>query len=288
LAPISPDNEDNGFHVTNTSLTDWQRESVIQRDGAVDVRCDLVGVLHGWYGAKNDNGPFATLVVFRFRFDPQNHSRRVIRCKATIETMAWDANSTRPEVKSIAPGTKYELEPTVDPEDVEKGFSAKLEATGLPIVGGSIGGDFKKSGRRENPDSTTVSGSIGLAPGLNSGKRNSAGWTLLENKTRSTGLPDSLRVAILLERADKKPFKLMVRMECKADFTTGIGWFFGSFPLDDPVLFNPDLKAQGILQDYGAENMSSFNLQKLADVTFRTEYVGARKNTGGGGGGGGQ
>lgn len=33
----------------------------------------------------------------------------------------------------------------------------------------------------------------------------------------------------------------MMPMGCHADFKTGLGWFFGSFPMDDPVIFNPDL-----------------------------------------------
>jgi hypothetical protein len=87
-------------------------------------------------------------------------------------------------------------------------------------------------------------------------------------------------VAVLVRRQSRLAnFKAMVRMGCRADFKTGLGWFFGSFPLDDPVLFNPALPPQGVLKEgYACENMgTAIDLSSLMDVTFRTEYVSALK-----------
>jgi hypothetical protein len=140
LVPVAPDEDDNGFRVENTSLDDWQREAVIERRGAIDIRCDLVGVLHGWYGEKSDDGPFATLMVFRFRFDPQKHARRVIRCRATVEfsPMPDDGSKTtaanKPAVVAIAPSNRLEMVPTTDPEEIKKVLNAELALSGVPFL----------------------------------------------------------------------------------------------------------------------------------------------------------
>jgi hypothetical protein len=289
LVPVAPDEEENGFRVQNTSLTDWQREAVIERKGAIDIGCDLVGVLHGWYEEKSEDGPFATLLVFRFRFDPQKHARRIIRCKATVEILPMDDDTAtmtaanKPTVVAIAPNNRLLMVPTTDPEEIKVALNAELAITAVPVVTPSIGGSFERSKTRDNPDATTVSGNISLAPGVNSGPRTCAGWTLLENATRKTGLPDTLRVAVLVRRQDQlAPFKAMVRMSSHADFKTGMGWFFGSFPIDDPVLLNPALPPQGVLKGYASENMATaIDLPSLMDVTFRTEYLDALKRTGG-------
>jgi hypothetical protein len=285
LFPVAPDEDDNGFRVENTSLEDWQREAVIERTGAIDIWCDLLGVLHGWYGEESDDGPFATLMVFRFRFDPQKHARRVIRCKATVEflPMPDDAVKTtaanKPTVVAIAPSNRLEMVSTTDSEEIKQKLDVNLALSAVPFLTPSIVGSFERSKKRDNRDATTVSGNISLAPGVNSGPRNCAGWTLLENATRGSGLPDSLRVAVLVRRQDRhSKFQGMVRMGCHADFKTGLGWFFGSCPIDDPVLFNPDLPPQGVLsQGYSRVNMGDIDLQPLMDVTFRTEYLGALK-----------
>ncbi|KAL2138964.1 hypothetical protein VTI28DRAFT_6004 [Corynascus sepedonium] len=285
LIPVAPDEEENGFRVQNTSLNDWQREAVIERKGAIDVGCDLVGALHGYYGEPFDDGPFATLLVFKFRFDPQKHARRIIRCKATVEFTPMDdnaASTNKPAVVAIAPNNRLQMVPTTDPEQITTAINAELAVTAVPIVTPTIGGSFERTRTRDNPDATTVSGNISLAPGVNSGRRTCAGWTLLENATRRTGLPDSLRVAVLIKRQDQlAPFQAMVRMSCHADFKTGLGWFFGSFPIDDPVLLNPALPPQGVLKGYASENMATaIDLSSLMDVTFRTEYVAALRETG--------
>ncbi|KAH6636218.1 hypothetical protein F5144DRAFT_600981 [Chaetomium tenue] len=272
LIPVAADEGEDGFRVENTSLEDWQREAVIERTGAIDISCDLVGVLHGWLGEESEEGPFATLMVFRFRFDPKKHARRVIRCKATVEfssiPMPDDgAKTSKPTVVDIAPGNRLEIVPTTDPEEIKHALNVDLALSGVPFLTPSIGGSFERSKRRDNPDATTVSGNISLAPGVNSGPRSCAGWTLLENATRKSGLPDSLRVAVVVKRVDRhSKFK---------------GMFFGSFPIDDPVLFNPDMPPQGVLsQGYSRVNMGTgIDLQSLMDVTFRTEYVGALKKT---------
>lgn len=223
MVPIAADDEDNGFHVQNTSLSDWQRDAVIERKGAMDIRCDLVGVLHGWYGKKSDSGPFATVMVFKFKFDPQKHSRRIIRCKTSVEF--WSTGA-RPEVTTISPYDKFDLLPTEDEEDIKEALKMKLGLSGVPHLNASISGKFERSRKKHKSDAATISGNISLPPGVNSGKRNCADWTLLENDSRKSGLPDSLRVAILLKRLDQKPFQGVVRMSCRADFTTELGLVF--------------------------------------------------------------
>lgn len=219
LFPVALDEDDNRFQVENTSLEDWQREAVIERTGAIDISCDLIGVLHGWYGEKSNGGPFATLVVFRFRFDPQKHARRVIRCNARVEfwPMPDDATKTTaadsPRVVAIAPSNRLDMVLITDLEEVKKGLTVDLALSGVPFLTASVRGSFERSKTRDNRDAMTVSGNISLAPGVNSGPRNCAGWTLLENATRTSGLLGSLCVAMLVLWKDRySKFKGMIRV----------------------------------------------------------------------------
>ncbi|KKP06333.1 hypothetical protein THAR02_01578 [Trichoderma harzianum] len=263
--------EDDTFRTENASVNDWERRNVIERTrGNIHVRVDLMEVIHGTY---DDNGDEATLMVFRFRFDPQKHSRRIIRARINIEFFANNKHDTAPTVDGIAPEERWSVVPTVDSESITRGGELNLGASGVPFLeaGGAL--KFEKTVNRDVSDATTVTGSINLGTGKNSGDSTVAVWNLQENKRRQTGVPDSVRVAILLRREDSKPFNAKVTLEADADFVTGLERKFSKVPLDDPVLFNPTLTGDKPKKgrSYNVQDLGSFDLYSLCDVRMGME-----------------
>jgi len=243
LIICAEDDVNNGFHTQNQSSKDWQRRNVIERKGALDVRCYLKGVVHGVLGdmvdGDDDPASHATLMVLEFRFDPQRQSRRIIRSRISVEFSGMKPHQLRPEVRAIAPKDKWAIEPTTDHIETTREVEGNVGSAGVPMVDAGVAAKWSRTRSRDTTNATTVSGSIDLADGINSGEPNCASWVLMENSARETGVPEVLRVAILLKRADTEPFTGTVKISSRADWKTRIEWMFGAFPIDDPVLFNP-------------------------------------------------
>ncbi|KAL7905537.1 hypothetical protein GGI35DRAFT_461032 [Trichoderma velutinum] len=226
-------------------------------------------VIHGTYEKEGDQ---ATLLVFRFRFDPQKHSRRVIRARINIEFFP-NRNGMVPVVDAIAPEERWSVLPTVDNKSTTRVVDLNLGASGVPFLetGGTV--KFEKTITRDISDATTVTGSINLGTGENSGESTVAAWNLQENKRRRTGVPDSVKVAILLRRVNNDPFKAKVSLEADADFITGLERKFSKVPLDDPVLFNPTLTGEKPKKgrSYNVQDLSSVDLYSLCHVRMGVE-----------------
>ncbi len=302
---ISGDTNDT-FRAKNASLTDWQRRIVIERlTKATEIRCHLLEVVHGKLTPRTDS-PSATLMVFKFRFDSVKHARRLVRARIDIEFFAKENGGEAPTVLAVAPDERWEVVPTVDHEDWTAGGNLNAGASGLPIL--TLGGEvsLQKTWAKNFSDATTVTGGSHFGEGIDSGKRTACGWTMLENSKRQTGLPDSLTVAVLVQRETDKQFNGIVNLEARGNFKTMLDWMFNKVPVDDPVLFNPAM-AQLDQQDdvevnataeagkaaakgpqkvtakqYGRNELGRWEteIHKLADVTFRTVYKNGEKSAG--------
>lgn len=158
--------------------------------------------------------------------------------------------------------------PTTDHEENVKGGELKLGVAGVPFVdaGGSV--KMEKTVARDVTSATTVTGAMNLGMGKNSGAYTCAVWTLVENEKRKSGVPDSLRVAVLLRREDDEPFNAKVTLEATADSAMSLGRFFRKVPLDDPVLFNPKVQPKRPKKgrSYGVENLGAVDLYSLCDA----------------------
>ncbi|KAI6305381.1 hypothetical protein MCOR29_010507 [Pyricularia oryzae] len=66
-----------------------------------------------------------------------------------------------------------------------------------------------------------------------------------------TGVPDSVRVAVLVRRETDDPFNAMVTIEAEADMATNFGSLFRKVPLENPVLFNPKAERKGSKKNEG-------------------------------------
>ena len=231
--------DNNTFRVRNKSLTDWERRIVVERlTKATEIRCLLLDVVHGRLSAKPDSPP-ATLMVFKFRFDPIKHGRRLIQARIDIEFFAKEAGGEAPTVLAIAADERWSVIPTVDHESWSAGGKLTAGVSGVPLT--NLGGEasLQRTWAKDISDATTVTGGAHLGQGIDSGEPTACGWTLLENGTRNTGLPSSLTVAVLIERKTDKQFNAVVNLEARGNLRTRMDWMFSKIPVDDPVLFNP-------------------------------------------------
>lgn len=265
--------EDSTFRTQNTSLEDLERRTVIERtQGNIHTYVDLMDVVHGEYDDGGD-GEEATLLVFRFRFDPQKASRKVTRARVNIEFLAAGKNGSVPVVEAIAPEDRWIVVPTVDQEATTKGGELNLGASGVPFLEAGATAKLEKTISREVRDATTVTGSINLGRGKNSGESTVAVWNLHANKRRDTGVPDSVKVAILLRRENNEPFNAMVTLEAEVDFFSGLEQKFTKLPLDDPVLFDPKMTGKRPKKGrrHGAHNLASEDLYSLCEVRMAVQ-----------------
>ncbi|EEU37840.1 uncharacterized protein NECHADRAFT_98072 [Fusarium vanettenii 77-13-4] len=257
------------FRTENASSQDWERRNVIERTrGSIHTRVELLEVTHG---TLDEYGDEATLMVFRFRFDPQKTSRRVLRARVNIEFMGKDGGNA-PIVEAIAPEERWAVVPTTDSESTTRGAEL-YAASGVPFFEAGARAKHEKTISRDVSDATTVSGSINLGRGRNSGESTVAVWNLQENKRRETGVPDSVTTAVLLRRYDSEPFNARVELEADVDWVSGFARKFAGVPLDDPVLFNPMLGGSKPKRgrSYGAKDLGSVDLYKLCAVRFAVE-----------------
>lgn len=262
--------EDDTFRTENLSMTDFERRNIIERTrGNIHTRVELLDVTHGLLG----DGEERTLLVFGFRFDPQKNSSRVLRAVVNIEFFASDKADDPPVVETIAPDGRFTVMPTSDQVSTTRGGELSLGASGASVVTAGATAKLEQTRTRDVSHATTVTGSINLGTGRNRGDSTAAAWNLLENKDRKSGLPDSVKVAIMLRRADGEPFNAKVTLEAECDFMTSLQSKFCTVPLDDPVLFNPRFtgKRPKKGRNYGTENLSDVRLHDLCEVRMDVE-----------------
>lgn len=267
--------EGSSFRTQNDPSAPLQRSNYIERKGAVDIRCSCLDVIHGLFSSSSKT--FATLIVLQFRFDPQKRARRFQSVRISLEFGGMKHVETGPEVFSIAPVGRLSLVPTTQHEEVKQ--SGSLQLGGAAPVGGitatgTLG--WEKAVSRDTSDQTTVTGSIDLK-GRNWGKSNCASWNLLENATTKTGVPTSMRTALLLKRKDKSQFQCLVKIDAYVDFKSSLERVFGGKPKDDPVLFDPELEPTHNLRKYDIEELGAFNLESVCDLTHATVLEGVVK-----------
>ncbi|KAF3074424.1 hypothetical protein CFAM422_003608 [Trichoderma lentiforme] len=259
--------EESTFRTQNTSPTDLERHNVIERtEGNIHTRVELIDVMHGTYNEEGSEE--ATLLVFCFRFDPQRNSHRAKHARVNIEFFAIEKNSTGPTVDAISPEKRWTIIPTTDHETITRGGEINASATGVPFLDIGTSAKFERTITRDINDATTITGSINIGTGRNSGESTVAVWNLQENRQRKTGIPDSVQVAVLLHREDSKPFTASVTLKIETDFVSGIKQWFAKVPLDDPILFNPRetsiKKKKG--RTYGLRNLSEVDLYLLCEA----------------------
>lgn len=271
--------EGSSFRTRNDPSAPYQRTNVTERKGALDIRCTCLDVIHGLVSPDADE--FATLIVLNFRFDSRKTARRILAVNITLQFAPEKAGDPEPEVFQIAPYDNMVMVRTTQTEG--KTTMAGVSLGAPPLVGVELGAElgWERSVTRETTDATRVIGSIDLL-GRTYGNADSASWSLIENSTTKTGVPSTMRTAILLKRQDEKPFRCDFKIEAKVDAKSSMERsfqkMFGGRPKDNPLLFDPQLPPTNKLQTYDLTALGSVDLGSLAGITFQTVLDSAVKH----------
>ena len=264
-----PEGDRAAFHTQNDPDDPYQRGNIIERKGRIHVSCEHKDIVHGFHSDSVDSPH--TLIVLRFRFDPNGVARRIKEAHITVRFAAMDKQGADPEVVAMEPNGNFYIEPTTQHET-----SAK--SGGLSLGGGAgveVAGELKaeRSIERDTSDATRVRGSVDLA-GRNWGAKNSVSWGLWENQSQKTGVVPSLQAGILLKRRDMLRFRSTVKIKVVADTRTSLGSIFSTDPQDDDVWYDPERQPPSTdsLRKYDADNLSAFesDLESVSNITFRT------------------
>ncbi|CAN8104025.1 unnamed protein product [Discula destructiva] len=269
--------EGSGYHTKNDPREgrQWHREDITQRSlgkNAISVRCNMIDVVHGEWGP--DSKDFATLVVFLFRFDIKKKSRRIARAEIAVDFFGADGADlfSRPAVQAISFEGSTSICEVKQTESTTKAVEGTAGLTGIQLAELSSTLKWEKSISRDMNSYTTIVGSRNR-PNYDFGPDDQASWVLLENPTLETGVPVAFRAAVLLKREDNSPFKCEVGIKIKADLKTTLYDFFGAQEIDDPVLFNPKVKAERAtsleaLRKLDGAIIGDFDVDSVGDVTF--------------------
>jgi len=271
-----------GFHFQNDPTKPYQRDRIVDREGAVDIRCSSVDVIHGYFAPDGEN--FCTLLVLQFRFDPRRRARRLAQVDIELRFASSVPGGADPVVHAIAPDGRFSFAQTTQHEKAF--YESKLHATGGMVGMAEVGGavKFGREVSREMRHATTVVGSISVR-GRNYGSPNSVIWTLMENPETKTGVPVAMKTAILLKRRDEGKFHYVVSLKAKADWRTKMEWLVGTTKPDDPVLFDPTLPSTSDkysemelkLGELDLEPISDIIMMNLVEGVFKTRKIGGEE-----------
>lgn len=259
--------DDGAYHVKN-GPGEVQRQHIVDRGSALVVLADLTAVVHGTLAPSADP---ATLIITTFQFLPTKASRRFLAATITMRFCSC-SSSPDPIVYRIAPLGHFSLTPTKHQIDLTRSadLSAHAGVPGTANFGTTLRWEHKQSS--EFKAQTTISGAIRLE-GRKYGQKNTARWSLLENPVQKSGIPTTVRTAVLLKRmtADDR-FKAEVDVQAEVDLASkldgAIDKVFGKVESDDAVVFDPGKK--GSVESVDGERLGQTDLMALSAVSKTT------------------
>jgi hypothetical protein len=266
LHVFDDDDEISTYRTKNDPSRPHQRTNITQRKGVINIRCVAKDVVHG---RLHPDGKLATLLVFDFRFDPCKKGRRILRADLSF-TFASE-NSTL-EVMGIAPDGRTSYAPTrlqvTTTRAIEIGAAVGggMSAGGLGGLGASL--TWEKTVSHESTDAAVIIGRIDDSNHDGNGPPTVARWTLLENSSAATGVPTSMRTAILLQRDNDTEFYAKFEMLVRPDNITVMRNLLARTPKDDPIIYKPTLQATNRLQKYNVDRLGDLDLDSLCAVAF--------------------
>lgn len=258
----------------NVPTTEAQRLVVTNRKKSpckADVR--LISCVHGVLSEADRTE--ASLIVLEYHLICMGGAHRYTRLdtKLKFRNQCQGEPRREPFVKAYAPFKQSEM---LDPVDIEHSKRKTNElSAGLSFTPAELGATV---GRESEKVYKIPSFALGQAfPEHTDGKPGSDAivWELMENKTKAVGVPDTFRVALLIQRANSERFL--------CDFTLNLHggvWFavenafkkfYGIVDIDDPIIFDPALPPQGETESIDSQMLGNFAkdrmlLQSMAPV----------------------
>ncbi|KAF2260507.1 hypothetical protein CC78DRAFT_589655, partial [Lojkania enalia] len=134
-------------------------------------------------------------------------------------------------------------------------------------VGGSVGFQWERTVTREASGGSLI-GMMEIR-GRNHGAPNTAIWMVNENQLSLSGIPSSIRTAVILEREDDEVFFGTLEIE-----TDVAGFSFRDFQSgmaengrDDPIIFDPRRPPMGEDIRLNVNELSSVNIEDFVSIT---------------------
>ncbi len=256
----------------NTPSTQAQRQVTTNRGKKSPFKADvrLVTCVHG--KMSEDDSTAASLLVFEYHLGCTGGKHRYtsLTTKLAFRSESPQLLIDEPFVKTYAP---FKLSEMMDPVEVEyskkRTIEGNLGATFTPANAGlTLSGESEKKYRRD-------SCLLGQAfPEFTDGKSGSDAvlWELKENTIKEIGVPDTFRVAVLIQRATSNKFLCDFTLELHAGIWFAARGHFrkvcGLIDEDDPIIFDPSLGPQGETVGLTSSRLSEFiDDKRLQDLT---------------------
>ncbi|KAF4451629.1 hypothetical protein F53441_5485 [Fusarium austroafricanum] len=252
-----------GYHLLNDPSAPWQRNTVTERRGIIQVRLKSREIVHGGLSPDGEN---ATLLVYDLQLDTAKRSRRILSAKLKFEFRSSVPGVPAPVVQGFSPAGRTSLLSSSQEETLTRGAEASAGAS--QFVNLTSTAKWEKTVSRTTTDSARV---VGYDFCNDYGKPVGVCWDLHENPSIKSGTPSFLRCAILLNRKyDDDNFECVIKVEAEADWKSSMGQLFGSTPRDDPILFDPTLPPTNKLrkEGYDEENLGALNLDDFVEIVF--------------------
>jgi hypothetical protein len=265
------DNPDEGGQLMtrNVPSTQAQRNVVTNRGKKSPFKADvrLVTCVHG--KMKKDETILGSLIVLEYHLGCTGGTHRYT---SVITKLAFQNQNTKdlkdePFVKRFAPFQQSKMMDPIEVEHAEKRQAELNLGVGFTpaTAGGKLGGENE---RKYKLDSCAFGQAF---PEYTDGKSGSDAivWEIRENKTKGVGVPDTFRVALLIQRAHSEKFVCSFSLDLHAGIWFAATQTFrkvcGIIEVDDPILFDPSLKSQGETLGISSTDLGEFDNQEILE-----------------------
>ncbi|KAK3171141.1 hypothetical protein OEA41_003225 [Lepraria neglecta] len=256
----------------NVPSTQSQRDVATNRGKRSPFKADvrLVTCVHG--KMSEEESTLASLIILEYHVGCTGERYRYnsLDTRLAIRSQMPKDLKDEPFVKAYAP---FKLSEVMDPIEVEYTKTGKAEANvGVSFTpanaGITVGRDVEKKYKLN-------SYAFGHAfEEFTDGKPGTDAilWEMRENKIKGVGVPDTFRVAILVQRANHDKFLVDFSLDLHAGLWFAATETFksvcGLAEADDPIIFNPSLGPQGETAHVKATNLAQYTDQeKLKTLT---------------------
>lgn len=248
-----------------------QREVITDRGRASNefkATARLAVCVHGFLDSTISSPVPASLIVFEFTLNSLHRKHTYRSLYTSLAFNISDPNAdpkTTPQIIAFAP---FEKAVSAHGVDVEKKKTKNTALQSVSVIGpggagATIGGNisrgleqnYKKRYTQLLQASRHIShdGSLGY---------DTAWWNMRENEVLHDGIPTSLRIAVLLQRAsrdEKFVGNFTMKLDAGVWYKVKERWndFWGLVELDDPVIFDPSLPPLGEMEGIDPENLGA-------------------------------
>ena len=258
----------------NVPSTQAQRQVITNRGKKSPFKADvrLVTCVHGKM-SETDSTP-ASLVVLEYHLGCTGgrHRYDTVTTRLAFENKETKKLEEEPFVRAYAP---FKQSKRMDAIDVEHSKKWKAEGTlGASFTPANLGTTIgKESEKKYNLDSCAFGQAF---PEYTDGKPGTDAiiWEIRENKIKGVGVPDTFRVAFLIQRTNLEKFLGHFSLDLYAGIwfaaTQSFKSICGLIEMDDPIIFDPSLPPQTEDTDTVSSSLGEYvsqdKLQSLAPV----------------------